>query len=73
VTNYSRRVLYVGVTNDIERRGWEHRQGIGSEFARMYRIDRVIYLEGYPTAPEAIAREKQLRGWKRARKNALVA
>ncbi|HKU98411.1 MAG TPA: GIY-YIG nuclease family protein [Vineibacter sp.] len=73
MTNYSRRVLYIGVTNDVERRIWEHRQGKGSEFAKTYHVDRLVYVEEYPTAPEAIAREKQLKGWKRVRKNALVA
>ena len=73
MTNYSRRVLYIGVTNNLERRVWEHRNGFGSEFAHKYQVDRLVYVETYPTALEAIAREKQVKGWKRVRKNALVA
>ncbi len=73
MTNYSRHVLYIGVTNDVERRIWEHRQGKGSAFAKTYHVDRLVYVEEYPTAPEAIAREKQLKGWKRARNIPLVA
>jgi putative endonuclease len=69
MTNYSRRI---GVTNNLERRIWEHRQGFGSEFAKKYRVDRLVYVETFPTALEAIAREKQIKGWKRVRKNALV-
>ncbi len=72
MTNYSCRVLYVGVTNNLERRVWEHRNGFGSEFAKKYRVNRLVYIETFPTALEAIAREKQVKGWKRVRKNALV-
>jgi putative endonuclease len=64
--------MYIGVTNDLERRIWEHRNGQGSEFARKYRATRLVYAEEYDNPNDAIAREKQLKGWRRDRKNELV-
>jgi putative endonuclease len=64
--------LYIGVTNDLERRLWEHRSGTGSEFAKKYRVSRLVYMEEYDNPTDAIAREKQLKGWRRERKNELV-
>jgi putative endonuclease len=64
--------MYIGVTNDIGRRVFEHRSGMGSEFAKKYRMTRLVYVEEFEDPNEAIAREKQLKGWKRIRKNELV-
>jgi len=64
--------LYIGVTNDLERRVWEHRNGQGSEFAKKYRVTRLVFSEEYDNPTDAIAREKQLKGWRRERKNELV-
>ena len=64
--------MYIGVTNDIGRRVFEHRNGNGSEFAAKYRVTRLVYVEEFENPAEAIAREKQLKGWKRIRKNELV-
>jgi putative endonuclease len=64
--------MYVGVTNDIGRRVFEHRNGMGSEFAKKYRVSRLVYVEEFENPTDAIAREKQLKGWKRVRKNELV-
>ena len=66
------RALYVGVTNDVARRGAEHRAGLSVHTAR-YRIDRLVRVEAYPTPRDAIAREKQIKGWRREKKVALVA
>ena len=65
------RALYIGVTNDVARRVAEHRAGLSIHTAR-YRIDRLVRLEAYPTARDAIAREKQLKAWRREKKTALV-
>ena len=65
------RALYVGVTNDIGRRLAEHRAGLAEDTAR-YRIDRLVRLEEYPTARDAIEREKQLKGWRRSKRTALI-
>jgi len=65
------RALYIGVTTDMSRRPEEHRLGRVAHTAK-YKIDRLIYLEPFETAPDAIAREKQLKGWTRAKKIALI-
>jgi putative endonuclease len=64
--------MYIGVTNDLGRRIFEHRNGLGSEFAKKYQVRRLVYSEEFEQVEEAIAREKQLKGWKRIRKNELV-
>lgn len=71
LTRGSRNSEYIGVTNSLERRIWEHRNGPGSEFAKKYRVTRLVDAEEYGTPGTAIAREKQLKGWRRARKNEL--
>ena len=71
MTNRSR-TLYTGVTNDLARRVWEHKQGKGSKFAARYRIDRLAYHESFSSINEAIAREKQIKGWLRVKKVALI-
>ena len=72
MTSSSLSTMYIGVTNDLGRRVAEHRAGLGSEFAKKYRVTRLVYAEEYEQIDEAIAREKQLKGWKRIRKNELV-
>ena len=64
--------MYIGVTNDLGRRVAEHRLGKGSEFVKKYKVTKLVYAEEYEQIEEAIAREKQLKGWKRIRKNELV-
>jgi putative endonuclease len=72
MTRSSLSTMYIGVTNDVGRRVFEHRNAMGSEFAKKYRVTRLVYVEEYEDPNEAIAREKQLKGWKRIRKNELV-
>jgi putative endonuclease len=57
--------LYIGVTNDLARRAWEHRSGRGSQFTAKYRVTLLVWYEGYGDVQEAIRREKQLKGWER--------
>jgi predicted GIY-YIG superfamily endonuclease len=64
--------MYIGVTNDIERRMAEHRSGTGSGFTSRYRIGTLVYAETAELIDDAIAREKQLKGWTRERKNTLI-
>jgi len=66
------RTLYTGVTNDIERRVAEHKAGHIPGFSRQYRVDRLVYLEPFEWIQQAIAREKQIKGWSRAKKVALI-
>jgi len=71
LTNRSR-TLYVGMTNDIVRRVQEHKEGRGSKFTSKYRINRLVYYESTNDVLSAIAREKQIKGWLRAKKIALI-
>ena len=64
------RALYVGVTNDLARRLAEHREGSG--YTARYRIDRLVYHEAHASARDAIAREKQIKAWRREKKVALI-
>jgi putative endonuclease len=74
LTNADRHtVLYIGITNDLERRTSEHSLGWGSAFARKHNTHKLVYFEAYPDPATAIAREKQLKNWSRAKKEALIA
>jgi putative endonuclease len=64
--------MYIGVTNNLENRVLQHRTGKGSEFAKKYRVTRLVYAEEFDHPTDAIAREKQLKGWRWERKNELV-
>jgi putative endonuclease len=66
------RVLYTGVTNDLGRRVNEHKQGLIAGFTQRYRITRLVHFEAYADIREAIAREKQIKGWVRSRKIKLI-
>ncbi len=72
LTNSSRHVMYVGVTNDLERRGAEHGDGRGGSFTRKYRLNTLVHIEEFQFVDEAIAREKEIKGWRRSKKDALV-
>ena len=65
--------LYVGVTNDLERRIHEHRSGLVDGFTKAYRIHELVYFEECGEVVDAITREKQIKGWSRAKKVALIA
>ncbi|MBS0537289.1 MAG: GIY-YIG nuclease family protein [Proteobacteria bacterium] len=71
LASLSGRALYIGVTADLPRRLEEHRAGKVTHTAK-YRINRLIFVEPHETAPAAIAREKQLKGWRRSKKIFLV-
>ena len=71
LSNKSRN-LYIGVTSDLVGRIYKHKNGETPGFASRYKIDRHVYFEELPTAEEAIVREKQLKGWVRAKKIALI-
>jgi len=66
------RRLYVGVTNDLVRRAWQHRTGALPGFTRKYSISRLVYFETFSDPALAIKREKQLKSWARVKKLALV-
>ena len=64
--------MYVGMTNNLERRLAEHRSGEIPGFTSKYQTHKLVYCEEFQNVDEAIAREKQIKGWRRAKKNALV-
>lgn len=66
------RTLYAGVTSDLEARVWQHKNHALPGFTSRYDIDRLVYFEAFGEVSQAIAREKQIKGWKRAKKVALI-
>jgi putative endonuclease len=72
LTNRPNGTLYIGVTADLARRVWEHRQGIGSAFTKRYRLTRLVFAEQHATIATAIQRETSLKRWPRAWKIALI-
>ena len=73
LTNHSNAVLYVGVTNDIARRAWEHRTGVGSQFVKRYGVTKLVCLEHHADILRAIQREKIIKHWPRRWKLDLIA
>ena len=72
MTNTYNKVLYIGVTNSLKRRIAEHAAGQGSAFTHRYNFNKLVYFEAFPDIEQAIAREKQLKHFKRAWKDDLV-
>ena len=72
LTNKTNRVLYIGVTNNLERRLYEHRNELADSFTKRYHVHKLVYFETTTVIRTAIAREKQLKGWLRVKKNALI-
>ena len=65
-------VLYIGVTNDLIRRVYEHKAGFTTGFTKRYHIHKLVYYEEYSYMYDAISREKQLKKWTREKKNNLI-
>ena len=72
LTNKNNSVLYIGVTNDLQRRVYEHKSELIDGFTKRYHLSKLIYFEEYSDVNEAISREKQLKSWSRTKKNSLV-
>jgi putative endonuclease len=72
LTNRSR-TLYTGVTGNLARRVYEHRHQQVSSFTSRYKIDHLVHAESFAEVRDAIAREKQIKGWVRSKKLALIA
>ncbi len=66
------RVVYIGVTNNLVRRVYEHKQGLVAGFTKRYQVDRLVYFEETTDVRVAIEREKQLKTWRREKKLALI-
>jgi putative endonuclease len=72
ILSSSSKCLYVGTTRNLIRRWRQHRDGQGSEFCAKYRVRKLVYVESCQRLVDAIAREKQLKRWRRDRKIALI-
>ncbi len=72
LTNKNHTVLYTGITNDLTKRLWEHKAGLGSDFADRYRVWKLVYFEIFEDVYEAISREKQIKAGPRKKKLALI-
>ena len=72
LTNKANNVLYIGMTNDIQRRMTEHKSEMIDGFSKRYHTHKLVYFEKYRDSIEAISREKQLKGYKRDKKIALI-
>lgn len=72
LTNQTNKVMYIGVTNDLQRRIREHKQEQIDGFTKKYHVHKMVYFEEFPNPQDAISREKQLKGWSRNKKNHLL-
>ena len=72
LTNWNNKVLYTGVTNNLERRLYEHKNKLIDGFTKKYNVDKLVYFDYTTDVKSAIAREKQIKGWTREKKNILI-
>jgi putative endonuclease len=73
ILSNSAAILYIGITGNLDQCIFDHKDGRNQEsFVHKYNLNRLVFLETYPTAVQAIAREKQIKGWTRARKLKLI-
>ncbi len=72
LTNPSNKVMYVGMTNDLRRRIYQHKKKLIPGFTQKYNVDRLVYYETTNDVRSAIAREKRIKKWRREKKNNLV-
>ncbi len=72
LTNKTDKVMYIGVTNDLKRRLYEHKNELIDGFTKRYHVHKLVYYESHKEVIAAIAREKQLKSLLRIKKNALV-
>ena len=72
LTTWNNHVLYIGVTNNLKRRIYEHKHKLVDGFTKKYNLKKLVYYEEKKQIKDAIAREKELKGWTRVRKDALV-
>ena len=70
--NFKRNVLYFGITSNLQKRAWEHKQNLVKGFTQRYRVHDLIYYETFSDPNSAIEREKQIKSWSRAKKDVLI-
>ena len=72
ITNWNNKVLYIGVTNNLERRLYEHKNKLIKGYTEKYNINKLVYFEQTNDIESAITREKEIKKWRREKKNSLV-
>ena len=72
LTNWNNQVMYVGITNNLERRIYEHKEKIVKGFTQKYNVNKLVYYEQTSDVVEALNREKEIKKWRRDKKNRLV-
>ncbi|SHJ71544.1 putative endonuclease [Geosporobacter subterraneus DSM 17957] len=72
LANWSNKVIYTGMTNNLERRIYEHKHKLVKGFTEKYNINKLVYFESTTDVTAAILREKQIKGWTRSKKNELI-
>jgi len=72
LTNWNNKVMYVGMTNNLERRIYEHKNKLVSGFTKKYKINKLVYFEETSDVSSAISREKEIKKWRREKKDTLV-
>jgi putative endonuclease len=72
LTNWNNRVIYVGMTNDLQRRLYEHKNKLVRGFTSRYNVNKLVYFEHTTDVLQAVAREKEIKKWRREKKNRLV-
>ena len=73
LSNWNDSVLYIGVTSNLPRRLYEHRNGLVEGFTKKYNVHKLVYYEYTNDVYSAISREKQLKNWNRSKKNILIS
>lgn len=72
LTNWTNKVLYIGVTNNLSRRIYEHKQKLVEGFTKKYNLTKLVFYEEFSNIDDAIVAEKKLKGWVRSKKNDLI-
>ncbi|MFZ7132330.1 MAG: GIY-YIG nuclease family protein [Eubacteriales bacterium] len=72
IINQYNKILYIGMTNDLKQRIYEHKNGLVPEFSKKYNVHKLVYIEHFNDVNEAIHREKQLKKWSRKKKEVLI-
>ena len=72
LTNWNHRVMYVGFTNDLKRRVYEHQKKLVKGFTEKYNVNKLVYFEQTSDVTAAITREKEIKKWRREKKDKLV-
>ncbi|MCL2674948.1 MAG: GIY-YIG nuclease family protein [Defluviitaleaceae bacterium] len=72
LANWNNKVIYTGITNNLERRVYEHKNKLIEGFTKQYNVDKLVYFDSTLDVKSAIEREKQIKGWTREKKNELI-